>query len=202
MRARKNLVADLIELLDGEYAGERSLRVAIVTCTDHLFARRKGGEYETVAQSSDLDSADEALSWLSGAQPAAINDPLCAPVEDMLQVSLTLLSGSGRLKRRPRLVTLAGRPPHPYPQRADGTMPCPLKYAWDLILRDLDAAGARYAVVADKLPAPRSDARDIWNRLGPAGQRALPTATARQLAEDLGLLASPSQRIPIPLTDG
>lgn len=197
---RKSLVRDLVQLLDREYPDERQLRVAIVTCTDHVFGRGKGREYNPVTSASDLGAAADALDWLNAAEGADIQDPLCAPVEDLLHESLGLLSGSGRLGRRLRLLTLAGRPPHPYPQRPDGTMACPLKFSWGRIVNELDALGARYVVVPDKLPAARDTARADWSRLGPAGQRALPAATARQVAEDLGLIADRNQRIPLPLS--
>jgi hypothetical protein len=198
---RKDLVRALVELLADEYTDERHLRVAIVTCTDHVFGRGKGKEYDPVTSASELGSAADALEWLRTAEGVNIKDPLCAPVEDLLHESLDLLSGSRRQGRRPRLLTLAGRPPHPYPQRSDGTMACPLKFSWERIVAELDAVGARYAIVADTLPAVRGAARADWNRLGPAGQHALSAATARPVAEDLGLLAGLSQRIPLPLTD-
>ena len=199
VRQRKGLARDLIQLLGHEYPDQRQLRVAVVTCTDHVFGRRKGKEYEPVTNGSDLGPAADALEWLRAAEGADVRDPLCAPVEDLLYESLALLSGSRRHGRRPRLLTLAGRPPHPYPQRPDGTMACPLKFSWERIVDELDAVGARYVVVPDKLPAARDPARAGWNRLGSAGQHALPAATARQVAEDLGLLAGHDQRIPLPL---
>jgi hypothetical protein len=195
---RKGLARDLIELLGGEYPDPQSLRVAIVTCTDHVFGRGRGKENQVVTDRSELGSAAEALAWLSTAEGVNPKDFHCTPVEDLLHESLNLLTP----RRRPRLVTLAGRPPHSYPQRADGTMACPLKFDWRLIVGELDGLGARYAVVVDELPPGRAPERADWNRLGPAGQYRLATATARQLAEDLGLLAGQNQRIPLPLADG
>ena len=60
-------------------------------------------------------------------------------------------------------------------------------------------AGVRCAVVADTLPG--GNERAEWRQLGPAGLRALSGVTARQVAEDLGLLVAHDQRIPLPLTD-
>jgi hypothetical protein len=65
---------------------------------------------------------------------------------------------------------------------------------------DLTRAGARCAAVADALPPGRAGQAE-WRHLGPAGLRVLAHATARQVAEDLGLLAVQAQRIPLPLTD-
>jgi hypothetical protein len=194
---RKGLVRDLIQLLVNEYPDERQLRVAIVTCTDHVFGRGRGKEDQPVTDRSELGSAAEALAWLATTEGVNRKDFHCTPVEDLLQESLNLLTP----RRRPRLITLAGRPPHPYPQRADGTMACPLKFDWRLIVGELDGLGARYAVVVDALPPVRAPERADWNRLGPAGQYSLPTATARQVVEGLGLLAGHDQRIPLPLSD-
>lgn len=60
-------------------------------------------------------------------------------------------------------------------------------------------AGVRCAVVADALPGGTMQAS--WVQLGPAGQRELPSVSARRVAEDLGLLAAQDQCIPLPLTD-
>jgi hypothetical protein len=71
---------------------------------------------------------------------------------------------------------------------------------WQHIMDQLAReAGVRCAVVADALPGGAERAE--WRRLGPAGQRVLSKATAREVAEDLGLLTHPDQRIPLPLTD-
>ena len=118
----------------------------------------------------------------------------------------------------PRLLTVAGRRPHPYPQLGDRRLPCPRKLVWQHLIDQLTGpAGARCSVVADTLPggterserSERSERpeqaeqaeRAEWCRLGPAGQYELAEATARQVAEDLGLLAGQDQRIPLPLSD-
>ena len=70
----------------------------------------------------------------------------------------------------------------------------------DLITRLTRQAGARCALVTDALPAADAEAAE-WRQLGRAGQHVLSSATGRQLAEDLGLLTAPDERIPIPLAD-
>jgi hypothetical protein len=197
---RKALVRQLVELLDGEYPAERLLRVAIVTCTDHVFGRKRGGESEQVIQGCGLGGGAEAISWLSRTEGVARSGRHCAPVEDLLSESLRLLAASPRLGRRPRLVTLAGRLPHPYPQPPTDEPACPLKIDWRKVVGELDGLSVRYTVVGDELPS-RGGARASWDQLGPAGQYSLPAATARQLAESLGLLAGRNQRVPLPLTD-
>jgi hypothetical protein len=197
---RKALAHDLIQLASGEYPG-RQLRVAIVTCTDHVFGVEKGGEYRPVTDSSELDTATLALEWLADAEGASIKGRLSAPVEDLLNDASALLSGSTQAGRRPRLLTLASRPPHPFPQRNSEKMACPLHISWTKIVQKLDQVGVLRAVVVDELPSARSDERAEWNQIGPAGQHSITAATVSRLAEDLGLLPPRTQRVPLPLTD-
>ncbi len=200
VRRRVGLVRGLVELLGAELPGPRRLRVGVVACTDHVFVSRRGAEYDRVTSASQLGPATEALAWLGRAAGAEISYPLCAPVEDLLDEALRLLRGSTQLRRVPRLLTVAGRLPHPYPQRGDERLPCPHGLVWEHLMGQLiRQAGVRCAVVADELPG--GPMRAQWGQLGPAGQRELPGVSARQLAEDLGLLAAQDQCIPLPLTD-
>lgn len=197
---RKVLARDLIKLASREYTGGR-LRVAVVTCTDHVIGREKGGEYLPVADSSGLDDAAQALAWLADAKSASSKGRLCAPVEDLLDEAKDLLSGSTRAGRRPRLLTLAGRPPHPFPQPISEKIACPLHISWRKAVQELDQAGVLRAVVVDEMPSPRSDERAEWCQIGPAGQHSIAATTMGRLAEDLGLLPPRTQRVPLPLTD-
>jgi hypothetical protein len=200
VRQRKGLVHDLVQLLGTDYPARQQLRVGVVTCTDHIFGRRRGAEFDRVTRSSELGPADEALAWLDEQGSADISYQPCAPVEDLLDTSLRLLAGSRRRQRIPRLLTVAGRRPHPYPQPYDNRLPCPLKLKWETLMSRLTReAGVRCAAVADTLPG-RAE-RTEWRQLGPAGLRVLSSATARQVAEDLGLLVAHDQRIPLPLID-
>ena len=201
VRQRKALVRDLVQLLGAEYPDERQLRVGIVTCTEHVFGRRPGpGERAPVTSVSGLGPAGEGLGWLDGQTGADISYRPCAPVEDLLQDSLALLAKSRRARRIPLLLTVAGRGPHPDRQLGDRRLPCPRGLMWQSLMDELTRqAGARCAVVADTLPG--GNERAEWRQIGPAGQRVLSQATARQVAEDLGLLTAQAQRIPLPLTD-
>jgi hypothetical protein len=198
---RKGLVRDLIQLVADEYPDEGRLRVAIVTCTDHVFGRRRGQEKRPVTQTSELGAAAGALTWVAATEGVDRSYDLCAPVEDLLHESHVLLRRSMGSGRRLRLVTLAGRPPHPYPQPDGDEIACPLRLSWREIVQDLGRLGTRCVVVVDELPRTRTQARADWDRIGPAGQYSLPTATARHIAEGLGLFTSEDQRIPLPLTD-
>jgi hypothetical protein len=200
VRQRKTLVRDLVGLVAAEYPGQQQLQVGVVTCTDHIFGRRPGpGELAPVTSVSVLGPAGEALGWLGRQAGAEIGYPPCTPVEDLLNDSLALLSGSRRAGRVPLLLIVAGRRPHPHEQLGDDRLPCPRNFMWqDKIDRLTRQAGARCAVVAGTLPGGAQGAE--WRRIGPAGQRLLSEATARDVAEDLGLLAGQAQRIPLPLS--
>jgi hypothetical protein len=199
---RKALARDLIQLASREYPGRR-LRVAVVTCTDHVFTVGRGDEYRMVTDSSELDTAMGALEWLAEAEGASMKGRLSAPVEDLLDAASAMLSGSAQAGRRPRLLTIASRPPHPFPQRngKEEEMACPLHISWTKIVTKLDRAGVRRTVVVDELPSARTDERADWNQIGPAGQHSIAAVTVGRLAEDLGLLAPRAQRVPLPLTD-
>ena len=198
---RKTLARDLIQLASREYPGRR-LQVAVVTCTDHVFGPERGGEYRRITDSFGLGRAAQALDWLADAEGASIRDRWCAPVEDLLEDAGALLAGSAKAGRQPRLLTLAGRPPHPFPQGTTGKMVCPLHIDWErVVVPKLDRMGVRRAVVVDELPPARSKERADWSRIGPAGQHPISTAAAGQLADELGLLIPRAQRVPLPLTD-
>ena len=201
VRLRKKLAGDLIQLLDNEYQQPGQLRVAIVTCTDHVFGGDRGAEFQPVTDTSRPVNAADALRWLAAKEGVNPEDRHCAPVEDLLDEACFLLKHSAPNGRRPRLLTLAGRPPHPFPQRAGRMVACPRRISWEQVVRDLDAGDVRYAVVTDSASDSRDPDRGLWARLGPAGWYGLPVATARQVAEGLGLLAAPNQHIPIPLSE-
>jgi len=201
VRRRKTLARKLIELLAGEYPGPRRLQVAVVTCTDHI--HRRGLQDDPVTQTSDMDSAASALQWLATAEGAGRSGKFCTPVEDMLRDAAGLLADSARRGRRARLVTLAGRPPHPHrhvPGLPD-VIPCPRRLDWHEIVAELRSLQVTHAVVVDALPSPKDKRRADWNELGPAGQLSLPAARARDVAACLGLLADAGQCVPLPLTD-
>jgi hypothetical protein len=202
VRQRVSLIRDLVQLLGIDYGDEHGLRVGVVTCTDHVFGRGPGkDERAPVTRVLPLCAASKALAWLGKPASAEIGYQPAAPVEDLLNEALTLLAGSRRVGRVPLLVTVAGRRPHPHVQRQDSRLPCPHRFMWqDLVRRLAGQARARCLVVADALPADGAEA-DEWRQLGRAGQRVLAAATARQLAEDLGLLTGPAEHIPLPLTD-
>ncbi len=195
--ARRRLIRRLLEILATEYPESAQLRVAVLTCTDHHFQRAR--EYLPVVQGKEFGPALDAQAWLSRQTAADELYPLAAPVEDLLHEASLLLLGSRQNGRAARLLTVAGRRPHPYPQGGGRILRCPLKYQWREIAGEL--AGpitARCVAVTDAFP--RDDTLNaIWRDVGPAGLHALPDVTPQLIAEDLGLLVKNPQRIPVPL---
>jgi hypothetical protein len=208
MRRRRKLIGDLLTLLDAEYGESPWLRIGVVTCTDHLFER---GRYEDhVTEHAELGSPGAAAAWLTDRTQPDETDPKLAPVEDLLYEAFLML-GDRRDRGRPAgraagdraamVVTAAGHPPHPWPQPPDERMPCPNKYAWTTEMDNLiRRAGARCLMVSDD-PKAGVEGIEDWRKLGPGGLRTLADTSARQLAEDLGLVAAKAQRIPLPLDD-
>jgi hypothetical protein len=199
VRKRTVLVRDLIGLASREYP-EGLLRVAVVTCTDHKFGVGRGDERAPVIESSGFGAAPEALDWLADTEAAPMRNWWCAPVEDLLDDVRGLLASSGEAGRRPTLLTVAGHPPYPFPQR-QGNLACPRHISWEDAVTALDHMGVSRVAVVDALPSPRSDERSDWKKIGPAGLHEAATVTMPRLAEELGLLGSPAQCVPLPLTD-
>ncbi len=199
VRARLRLLRRLLELLGTEYPDPAELQVAVLTCTDHHFER--GREHLPVVSGKELSPAQDAVAWLNRQKGADIKYPLAAPVEDLLYEAALLLADSQSHGRAARLVTVAGRRPHPYPRGNESPLHCPLKYRWRDIMGQLTGpTRARCVAVADVLGG--DDALNaIWRNLGSAGLYSLPDAMPRLIAEDLGLLARNPQRIPIPLLE-
>ncbi len=204
---RRRLVGDLIEQLAGEYEepGEYEeqgcLRVAVLTCRDHHYAPDR--EQERVVRGTGFLPAREAAAWLAVQPGQRIRYPDAAPIEDLLEFAARLLSDSRAAGRAARLLTVAGRCPHPQRQERyspDRTLPCPFRYSWRDCLRRLTRdARARCVTVTDAV-RDADTAPATWRDLGPHGLHALAAATPRLLGEDLGLLVRPAQRVPVPLS--
>jgi hypothetical protein len=173
----------------------------VLTCRHHHYA--PGREQEPVVQNSGFLPAREAAAWLD-AQPAhGVKNPDAAPVEDLLEFAARLLADSPAAGRATRLLTVAGRRPHPRQHELyspDHLLPCPFRYSWrDSLRRLADEAQAHCVAVTDALEDPVT-APATWRHLGPHGLHALTATTPRLLGEDLGLLVRPAQRVPIPLS--
>jgi hypothetical protein len=198
---RVRLVRDLLTALGSDFPTPELMRVSVLGCTDHILGQ--GREARRVIFGAPLASVGEARASLAElAQRAAqVHYVPAAPLEDMLQEAAVQLAGSRRLRRAPRLLLVAKRPPHPYPQDGNPLLPCPRKLKWRAEMHRLTVTcGARCVVTVDSLPSGRRAAA-IWQDLGPTAQRELTSTDARQIGEDLGILVPHSQRMPIPLAN-
>lgn len=199
VRKRRQLIRDLLEILETEYPEPGRLQVALVGCTDHMF--EPGREKRKVAHSTPLGSVGHALATLGKAATGEIRHPDAAPLEDLLHRAVELLSGSHGQDRAARLLLVAGRLPHPYPLGGDNVHPCPHRYDWHAELRRLTGPCAASCVtVADSVPLREARAA-AWRELGQAGLHQISATDARQVGEDLRVLVRHAQRIPIPLAN-
>jgi hypothetical protein len=203
VQGRRQLVIGLLKQLIAEYPEPGRLRVGVLTCRDHEYGPN---EKDDVISACGLRPAGEAADWLS-AQPA--EEPRyigAAPIEDLLARAYEQLEQGRRQGRAARVLTVAGKPPHPARQDAyapsdmQRVHPCPHRTDWRFSLARLVQAAARCVTVSDAVHVGQA-APAVWGQLGPHGLHALAAATPRRLGEDLGLLIRPDQRIPIPLPD-
>jgi hypothetical protein len=198
VRQRLRLIQSLLATLEDEYPESDSLRVAILTCRDHNFER--GRERVPVVQGIRPGPVAGALAYLARQEPARVTYEPAAPIEDLLHEASIMLGESSKAGRATRLLLVGGRRPHS-PESSDKVMRCPLKYRWREILHRLTGlAGGRCVAVADTKPDSPAQLA-IWQSLGSSGLRWLSDASGQLVGEDLALLASHAQQIPIPLAN-
>jgi hypothetical protein len=197
---RRKLARKLLTLLSRQYGESSWLRVGMVTCTEHVFER--GARGDPVTDHLELGPPGKAAAWLEGKEhQPRVKYPDLAPVEDLLHDAFTLLRDSRDAGRAAILVTLAGRPPHPWPQLRDSRLPCPNRFMWAEEIGKLTGrAGARCVMVTDDAAAGVEGVTG-WQKLGPGGLCTLADTTPRRLAEYLGLIARQGQRFPLPLPE-
>ncbi|MEU6750556.1 hypothetical protein ABZ914_30450, partial [Spirillospora sp. NPDC046719] len=211
-RRRRDLVADLLELLGDELGG--TARVAVVGHLDHpIDPKHKNRD---VVSGGPLQRPDDAARTLADLPfpPSGPFGARAAPLEDSLDRAAALLNGP-RDGRARILLTVAGRPPHPGSGHGDvlrPVEPCPRRLNWRQSVTHLEAAGVRLIAVTDA-PAPKEvpgqavtaqDARrrdpPEWAVLGAAHRTDLDSADAAGLAKVLGVLPDgESPPLPFPL---
>ncbi|WP_433241492.1 hypothetical protein [Actinomadura nitritigenes] len=211
-RRRRDLVADLLELLGDELGG--TARVAVVGHLDHpIDPKHKNRD---VVSGGPLQRPDDAARTLADLPfpPSGPFGARAAPLEDSLDRAAALLNGP-RDGRARILLTVAGRPPHPGSGHGDvlrPVEPCPRRLNWRQSVAHLEAAGVRLIAVTDA-PAPKEvpgqavaaqDARrrdpPEWAVLGAAHRTDLDSADAAGLAKVLGVLPDgESPPLPFPL---
>jgi hypothetical protein len=197
IRLRRDLLRDLLELLEAEFPAADMLRVGMLGCTDHVF--EPGRERRRVVKGAPLGPIGDARGAMTRLSGVAISYPKAAPLEDLLYEAAGQLRGSRGQGRTASFLLLAGRPPHPYHQGHADLHPCPLRHDWRSALRTLTSTCAASCVaVTDALPRSHEQAQ-IWRELGRTRLRQLDATNARQIGEDLQILPARSQRIPIPL---
>lgn len=211
-RRRRDLVADLLELLGDELGG--TARVAVVGHLDHpIDPKHKNRD---VVSGGPLQRPDDAARTLADLPfpPSGPFGARAAPLEDSLDRAAALLNGP-RDGRARILLTVAGRPPHPGSGHGDvlrPVEPCPHRLNWRQSVAQLEASGVRLIAVTDA-PAPKEvpgqavaaqDARrrdpPEWAVLGAAHRTDLDSADAAGLAKVLGVLPDgESPPLPFPL---
>jgi hypothetical protein len=207
VHARQRLAVELLALLADECRDPDHYRVGVVICGDHEFG--KPGDPQLMIRGSGFQPPGKAAAWLAAQRPEPPGYRVAAPVEDLLHVAAAMLLDSRAQNRAARLLTIANRPPHPPGDEAHAAwhpLPCPHQYRWSRAMKQLTGpAAARCVAVYDtRNPDPNPmvvrEQRATWRAIGPDGVHALPSASPRLLGEELGLLVSPSQRIPVPLS--
>jgi hypothetical protein len=198
VRRRRDLVRKLLETLEAECPEPGRLRVALASCSDHLY--EPGREALQVVRTTSLLPTGQALAILGKEPGSEVHSPKSAPLEDLLHEAAELLACSRAARRAPLVLLVAGRPPHPS-RLEDNVHPCPRRLDWRAELQRLSGQHrARCVTVADVIP-PRQAQAAVWHQLGPAGLHELDRADSRQIGEDLGILVRDTQRLPIPLAD-
>ncbi len=197
VRQRRKLVGELLSLIEAEYPDPEHVKVSVIGCVDHIF--RRGFERTPVVRGEALAPLPEARRTLNALKGSEITTDDATAIEDLLQEAVVQLSASKPQGRATRLLVVADRPPHPYPQTFE-VVACPEHISWTVQLGELIGTHGVWCVaVTTKLPADRQLAT-IWQRLGNRGLHESGTSV-RRIGEDLGLLARNSQRITIPLAD-
>jgi hypothetical protein len=194
---RRNLIQELLSLLESDYPDPDAVRISVIGCVDHVFDR--GLEQTRVLRGAPLASLAQARRTLRNLRGVEIRNFEAAPLEELLSEAVAQLSGSRAEGRAARFLLVGGRPPHPWPQKWANA--CPAGIRWDSILGQLTGGcRARCVVVRDAIPS-RPLLANVWRQLGDAALREMDDTNAWQIGEDLRLLTRSTQRIAIPLSD-
>ncbi|WP_018500890.1 hypothetical protein [Parafrankia discariae] len=204
---RLRLVEDLLALVEAEHADPESLRFTVLGFDDHDFLGRSRRGREPTVRAAGPGTVTRVRAVLRDWRPSAPQHDFAAALEDALAAAARLPWRRGAAAA---LVTIGARPPHPPRQEADDlTLPCLVRHDWRRIMDDLVAErGPRRVAVRGELStdlaqagaAVPARAGTAWNVLGADALLRLGTASARQVAEALGVLAGPAGRpLPLPL---
>ncbi|WP_327589805.1 hypothetical protein OHA25_24365 [Nonomuraea sp. NBC_00507] len=192
--ARCHWAGYIIDLLAERRLDPRQLQVSVVGYGTHVFGARHADRTRP-AMAVWSASAAQARTALESLQPTAPAYPNAAQLEDVLaEVSARLLPQP--VNTRTALLTIGARPPHPPRAGLDRVPPCPARYDWLALLREMEQRhDLRSAVICDSPPATASSA---WHRLGSAALFQVDAVNAEELALRLGLVTSPAAVLALP----
>ncbi|MFF5211138.1 hypothetical protein [Streptosporangium sp. NPDC000396] len=192
--ARCHWAGYIIDLLAERRLDLQQLQVSVVGYGTHVFGTRHTDRTQpTLAVWSA--SAAEARAALESLQPTAPTYPNGAQLEDVLaEVSTRLLPQP--VNTRTALLTIGARPPHPPRSGLDRVPPCPARYDWLTLLREMEQRhDLRSAVICDNPPtAPSSP----WHRLGSAALFQVDAVNVEELMIRLGLVTPPAAALSLP----
>ncbi|MEU6714150.1 hypothetical protein ABZ897_22005 [Nonomuraea sp. NPDC046802] len=191
--ARSHWAGYVIDLLAERVPDPQQLQVSVVGYGTHVFGTRHADRSRPTMAAWSASTA-QARAALESLRPTEPTYPNAAQLEDVLaEVSSRLLPGGTRAA----LLTIGARPPHPPPGSAlDRVPPCPARYHWLNLLRELEQRhGLRSAAICDSPPATPSSP---WHRLGSAALFQVDAVNAEELAIRLGLVTPSAAALSLP----
>ncbi|MEU0566237.1 hypothetical protein ABZ297_12690 [Nonomuraea sp. NPDC005983] len=192
--ARCHWAGYLIDLLAERCPDLQQLQVSVVGYGTHVFGTRHADRTRPALAAWSASTAG-ARAALESLRPTTPTYPNAAQLEDVLaEVSSRLHAQPG--STRTALLTIGARPPHPPRSGLDRVPPCPARYDWLELLRELEQRhGLRSAAICDSPPtAPSSP----WHRLGSAALFQVDAVNAEELAIRLGLVTTSSVVLSLP----
>ncbi|TMR99744.1 hypothetical protein [Nonomuraea basaltis] len=192
--ARCHWAGYVIDLLAERGLDLQQLQVSVVGYGTHVFGTRHADRTRPNLAVWSA-SAAQARAALESLQPTTPTYPNAAQLEDVLaEVSTRLLPQPSNT--RTALLTIGARPPHPPRSGLDRVPPCPARYDWLALLREMEQRHElRSAVICDSAPAAPSSP---WHRLGSAALFQVDAVNAEELALRLGLMTAPGAALSLP----
>jgi hypothetical protein len=191
--ARRHWAGCLLDVL-AERCHDQRLQVSIVGYGTHVFGIKHPHHAlpNVAVWSASPARARIALESLGPTEPTY---PNAAQLEDVLAEASTRLLPQPA-DTRTALLTLGARPPHPARSGLDRVPPCPSRYDWPDLLRELERRhDLRSAVICDTLPASPSSP---WHRLGSAALCQVDAVNVDELTIRLGLVMPSSAALVLP----
>jgi hypothetical protein len=193
LEARCHWAGCLLDVLD-ERCHDPRPQVSIVGYGTHVFGiKHPHHALPNVAVWSA--SPARARIALESLEPTEPTYPNAAQLEDVLAETSTRLLPQPA-DTRTALLTIGARPPHPARSGLDRVPPCPARYDWPDLLRELEQRhDLRSAVICDTLPTSPSSP---WHRLGSAALCQVDAVNVDELTIRLGLVLPSSAALVLP----